>query len=45
VVGIVTALIGGLVVVFVLPAGKIGERHPSDQRGMAPVAGELEPSD
>ena len=45
VVGIITALIGGLVVLVVLPAGRIGERHPSDQRGMAPVAGELEPSD
>ncbi|MDP9250037.1 MAG: MFS transporter [Chloroflexota bacterium] len=45
VVGIITAVIGGLVVLFVLPAGKIGERHASDLPGMAPAAGELEPSD
>jgi EmrB/QacA subfamily drug resistance transporter len=45
VVGIITAVIGGLVVLFVLPAGKIGERHASDLPGMAPATGELEPSD
>jgi MFS family permease len=44
-VGIITALIGGLVVLFVLPAGKIGEREGSGEPAVAPPAGELEPSD
>jgi hypothetical protein len=45
VVGIISALVGGLVVLFVLPAGQMGVREGALEPAMAPPAGELEPSD